>query len=276
MILPETLIQDMRYGVRMLFRNARFTAVSVLALALGIGVNTGTFTAYKALVGRSLDARDSGRMVNLGLVLQSGAYSFLFSYPDYEAYRDHVHTCSGLIAWSNDQLTLTDAGGIISERTAAAGTLLGRLGLLPPAASNAEFAGTFMVSENYFSVLGVSPLRGRTFESISSSELAASPSVLISENYWQRRFAGDPKVLGKTIRLNGAPFTIVGITPHDFVGTSVAVPDFWLPLSLEPLVHPDSNPLHDRENLRLRVFGRLAPGIDMPPRRPRLVRTREL
>jgi predicted permease len=263
MILPDTILQDLRYGVRMLFRNAGFTSVSVLALALGIGVNTGTFTAYKALLSRPLDARDPGRMVNLTLILQSGANSFLFSYPDYEAYRDHIRSCSGLIAWSNDQLTLTDAGGIISERTAAAGSLLGRLGLLPPAASNAEFAGTFIVSENYFSVLGVSPLRGRTFESIASSDLAASPSVLISENYWQKRFARDPRVLGKTIRLNSVPFTIVGITPHDFVGTSVAVPDFWLPLSLEPLVHPESTALHDRENLRLRVFGRLAPGIEM-------------
>jgi hypothetical protein len=79
MILLETVLQDLRYGVRMLFRNAGFTAVSVLALALGIGVNTATFTAYKALVGRSLDARDPGRMVNLTLVLQSGASSFLFS-----------------------------------------------------------------------------------------------------------------------------------------------------------------------------------------------------
>jgi putative ABC transport system permease protein len=263
MILPETVLEDLRYGVRMLLRNPGFTAVSVLALALGIGVNTGTFTAYKALVGRPLDARDPGRMVNLTLILQSGASSFLFSYPDYEAYRDQVHTCSGLIAWSNNQLTLTDAGGTISERTAAAGSLFGRLGLLPPAASNAEFAGTFIVSENYFSVLGVAPLRGRTFESIAPRELAASPSVLISENYWQKRFASDPAVLGKTIRLNGAPFTIVGITPHDFVGTSVGVPDFWLPLNLEPLVHPDTSPLHDRENLRLRIFGRLAPGVSI-------------
>jgi predicted permease len=262
-ILLETLFQDVRYGIRTLRRNLGFAAVSVLALALGIGVNTGTFTAYKALVGRPLDARDPGGMVNLSLTLQSGANSFLFSYPDYEAYRDHVYTCSGLIAWSNDQMTLTDAGGVLSERTAAAGSLLGRLGLLPPAASNAEFASTFIVSENYFSVLGVPPLRGRTFESIVSSELAASPSVLISENYWQKRFAGDPAVLGRTIRLNGAPFTIVGITPHDFVGTSLAVPNFWLPLGLEPLVHPDSDPLHDRENLRLRVFGRLAGGADI-------------
>src|SRR5258708_9071943 len=101
--------------------------------------------------------------------------------------------------------------------------------MLRPAASNAEFAGTFMVSENYFSVLGVSPLRGRTFESISSSDLAASPSLLISENYCQRRFAGDPTPLGKTIRLNGAPFSIVGITPHDFVVTNVALPARLLP-----------------------------------------------
>jgi predicted permease len=263
MILAETLLQDVRYGARTLRRNLAFTAVSVLALALGIGVNTGTFTAYKALVGRRLDACDPSRMVNLTLVLQAGANSFSFSYPDYEEYRDHTHTCSGLIAVSIDQLTLTDAGGILSQRTAAAGSLLGRLRLLPPSTGNAEFASTFIVSENYFSVLGVAPLRGRSFESIALRELAASPAVLMSENYWQKRFSGDPAVLGKTIRLNGAPFTIVGITPHDFTGTSIAVPDFWLPLTLEPLVHPDSNPLHDRESLRLRLFGRLAPGVQM-------------
>src|ERR1700722_6924309 len=106
MILPESLLQDLRYGVRMLFRNAGFTAVSVLALALGIGVNTGTFTAFKALGRRSLDARDPGTMANLTLILQSGADSSRFSYPDYEAYRDHAHTCAGLIAMFNDRLTL--------------------------------------------------------------------------------------------------------------------------------------------------------------------------
>jgi len=263
MIFAESLLQDVGYGARTLRRNLAFTAVSVLALALGIGVNTGTFTAYKALLGRHLDARDPSRMVNLTLILQSGANSFLFSYPDYEEYRDHVQTCSGLIAVDNDQLTLTDAGGVISQRTAAAGSLFGRLRLLPPAVGNAEFASTFIVSENYFSVLGVAPLRGRTFESIASRELATSPSVLISENYWQKRFGSDPAVLGKTIRLNGASFTILGITPHDFVGTSIGVPDFWLPLTLEPLVHPESNPLHDRENQRLRMFGRLARGVEM-------------
>ena len=132
-----------------------------------------------------------------------------------------------------------------------------------PSASNTEIASTFIVSENYFSVLGVEPVRGRAFDAMSSSELATSPSVLISENYWQRRFAGDPAVLGKSIRLNGAAFTIVGITPANFTGTSIAVPNFWLPLRLYPLVHPDSSRLRDREDLCCRVFGRLAPGVSM-------------
>jgi predicted permease len=261
MILPETLLYDLRYGVRMLCRSAGFTAVAVLALALGIGVNTAAFTAYKAMVVRPLDARDPSQMVNLVFIRNSGAADFTFSYPDYEAYRDSVRSFSGLIAFRpGERMRLSGAGAMISQQTSAAGSLLGRLGLLPSAASSAEFASVFVVSENYFKVLGVRALRGRTFDSIGARELLASPSVLISENYWQKRFAGDSAVLGKTIRLNGAAVAIAGITPHDFVGTSVAVPDFWLPLGLEPLVHADENWLRYRENQCCRLFGRLASG----------------
>jgi macrolide transport system ATP-binding/permease protein len=263
MIPFETVLQDLRYGARTLLRSARFTAVSILALALGIGVNTAVFTAYRAFVVRPLDARDPGTMVNVALRLQSGVTSARFSYPDYEAYRDHLHSFSGVIAFAIEQLRLTGADGIRSQRSSEDGSAMRRLGLLPPAANNAEFAATFMVSENYLSVLGVTALGGRPFESIGLPELSASPAVLISENYWQRRFAGDPAVLGKTVRLNGAAFTIAGITPHNFIGTSVAVPDFWLPLSLEPLVHRESRRLRDRDDQFCRVFGRLAPGVGM-------------
>jgi putative ABC transport system permease protein len=262
-ILLETVLQDLRYGARTLLRNAGFTAVSIFALALGIGVNTAVFTAYRAFVVRPLDARDPGTMVNVALRLQSGVINARLSYPDYEAYRDHLRSFSGVIAFSIEQLRLTGAEGLGSQRSAEAGSLMGRLGLLRPSANNAEFASTFMVSENYFSVLGVAALGGRTFESIGLPALAASPAVLISENYWQRRFGGDPAMLGKIVRLNGAAFTIVGITPHDFIGTSVAVPDFWLPLSLELLVHTESHRLRDRDDLCCRVFGRLAPGVSI-------------
>jgi MacB-like periplasmic core domain len=157
-------------------------------------------------------------------------------------------------------MRLSTADGIVSQRTSAAESGMGRLGLLPSGASNAEFSSVLVVSENYFEVLGVAALRGRTFASISVGELLAPPSVLISENFWQKRFAGDPAVLGKTIQLNGAALKVVGITPHDFAGTFVGVPDFWLPLSLEPLVHADPNWLRNRERSIYRLFGRMASG----------------
>ncbi|MGA2050775.1 MAG: ABC transporter permease [Terracidiphilus sp.] len=262
MTLPQTVFQDLRYGARMLARNAGFTTAAVLALAIGIGVNTAAFTAYKAFFERRLDARDSGRMVNLALNLHSGSTLSNFSFLDYEAYRDNIRAFNGLIATSApQQLTLVGAGGVESQRKSEAGTLVGRLGILPNGKNaSVETASTFLVSDNYFSVLGVQPVRGRTFDTQDSANLAAFPPVLISENYWQKRFGGDPSVLGKTVRLNGVAFTIVGITPHNFVGTTVEAPDFWLPLSLEPLVHPDDNWLRDRENTCLRIYARLASG----------------
>jgi predicted permease len=263
MVLPQTIFQDIRYGARSLCHNFGFTTVAILALALGIGVNTTVFTCYKAVVARSLDARDPGSMVNLGLVLHSGDFDPGFSYPDYVTYRDHLHSFTGLIAQGMDRLTLSEAGETPIRRDAGASTLLGRLGLVPMSASAAEFAVTFFVSENYFSVLGVAPLRGRSFDDITGSELSASPSVLISENYWQKRFAGDPAILGKVVRLNGTAFTVIGVTPHDFTGTSTTTPDFWLPLSLEPRVHPEDNLLRDREDQCCRLFARLAPGVSI-------------
>jgi macrolide transport system ATP-binding/permease protein len=267
-IRPETLLRDVRYGFRMLRRNAGFTAVAVFALGLGIGVNTAVLTAYKTMVARPLQARDPDRMVNLMLLRESGVAEYLFSYPDYEAYRDSARSFSGLIATKiEQQLTLASAGGIAGQRLPSsesrAESGLGRLGLLPPGPGNTELSIVMAVSENYFDVLGVGALRGRTFGSSSGLELLASPSVLISENFWRKRFAGDPTVLGNTIRLNGAAVTIIGITPHNFVGTGISAPDFWLPLSLEPLIHADPNWLRNRENQFCRVFGRLAPGVNM-------------
>ncbi len=237
MILRGSVFQDLRYGIRILRRNLGITSLAVFALAVGIGANTAVFTAYKAMVARPLDARAPARMVNLALVRQSGVVDYKFSYPDYEAYRDSMHSLSGLIAFSPEQMMLST------------GT------------AHPEFVGVFVVSENYFQVLGVKLLRGRAFASIGVPALISSPSVLISENYWQTRFGGDPAVLGKTIRLNGAAVQIAGITPRNFVGTSIGAPDFWLPLCLEPLVHGDPNWLRNRENRRFRLFGRLASDV---------------
>jgi len=134
------------------------------------------------------------------MILQSGATDPYFSYPDYEAYRDRLHSFSGLIAESESKLlALSDAGGSVNPRDSADESLAGRLGLLPFSASKKEFVTTMIVSKNYFSVLAVPPLRGRTFGEVR--DLAVSPTVHISENYWQQRFAGDPALLGKTVAL---------------------------------------------------------------------------
>src|SRR5216684_780777 len=261
MILPETVLQDLRYGVRMLTRNTGSTVLTVFALALGIGINTAVFTAYKAMVARPLDARAPHEMVNLALMRDSSATDFSFSYPDYEAYRNSVHSFSGLVAFRLARVTLSNAGGMISGRTSAASSGPGKLGLQRSGASNTEFATVYVVSENYFKVLGVAALHGRAFESMSIPNLAASPSALISEGYLQRRFAGDPAILGKTIHLNGIAVSIAGIAPRDFVGTGIGEPAFWLPLSIEPLINADDQWLTKRENQRYRLFGRLASGV---------------
>jgi predicted permease len=262
MIFPQTVVQDLRFGGRVLLRNAGFTAMAVFALAVGIGLDTAAFTAYRAFFERKLDAHNPASMVNLALIEHTGETEPMFSYPDYETYRDHVRSFSGVIAASLPQyLRVSVPGGVVQQHDEGGGSLIAKL--LLPQIGNSETAMTMVVSDNYFSVLGVEALRGRTFGSADKAELAASPSVLISENYWQKRFKGDPAILGKTIRLNGAAFTIIGVTPHNFVGTFVAAPDFWLPLSLEPLIHPGDNWLWAREKGCCHLFARLAPGAGM-------------
>jgi predicted permease len=257
-------LQDLRYGVRSLRRSPRLTVASVLALALAIGVNTAVFTFYKALIARPLDGRDPDTLVNVLVRSQSGATVAQFSYPDFEAYRDGMRSLSGgVIAFAIHQLTLTDAKGAPIQRPSGTGSVLARFGMLPPEAVNTEIATTFVVSENYFTVLGVPPIRGRAFDAMSAAELAASPAVLISANYWHDRFAGDPDIIGKVVRLNGAAFTIAGVTPADFTGTSIAVPNFWLPLGQFAAIQPGDRRLNDREVACCRIFGRLAPGVTM-------------
>jgi predicted permease len=266
MTLPQSVLQDVKYGLRSIRRNARFTAVAVIALAIGIGINTTVFTAYKALVKRGVEARDASSIVSVTQVRESGQQEAQFSYPDYEEYKQ-AHTLAGVVATGQqfEQLIMSDAGGSSGDRKAASESLFSKWGLVPSSAtaSKAELASITAVSENYFSVLGIAAVRGRMFSEQDRKQLAAAPAVLISENFWRTRFGGDPEIIGRAIRLNGAAVTIIGITPRDFVGTSIGVPDFWVPLSLRPVIHPGDKSLRDVEELCCRLFGRLAPEASM-------------
>src|SRR5579863_267528 len=256
---PETVWQDVRFAARMLLKHSSFTAIAILALGLGIGVNTAIFTVYRALLMRGIDAKESAEMVNIGAVDYAGKDDPAFSYPDFEAYRDRNHVFSGLVAATGDQVALTGIGGAANVGRSMGGVLARAMGVQMPSlmAGGAEYVTASLVSGNYFSVLGVGAARGRVFTAEDSGGDKDAPIALISWNYWQRRFESDPAVVGKTIKMNGAAFTIIGVTPRDFMGTNINVPDFWLPLREQGLLHPDSTLVKDRENACCRLYGRL-------------------
>ena len=263
--LPETGWQDTRFAARMLMKHPGFSVTAILVLGLGIGVNTALFTVYRAFLMRGIDADHRSEMVNVDRTNYAGKFDPMFSFLDYEEFRDRVRSFSGLIAATGDEVALTGVdegpslgrpmGGVLAR---VAGFNLPRL-----IGGGAEFVTTLIVSDNYFSTLGVGALRGRVFEADDAHDASAPAEVLISGNYWQRKFREDPAVVGKNVKLNGIVFTIVGITPKDFMGTNINVPDFWMPLREQVLLHPGSTLLKDREDACCRIYGRLARGVSV-------------
>lgn len=263
--LPESIGYDLRFGVRMLRKHPGFTLAAVAALAVGIGLNTVVFTLGKAVLGRGVEAHDADRMVNVSLIGRKGEFNSFFSYPDYEAYRDGARSFSGVIAETNENVTLSGAGGAMTQTSTGGGKLAQALGLRIPQlrTGDREFARVEEISDNYFDVLGEKAFRGRIFETRDHAELIANPSALISENYWELRFRSDPAVIGRSMKLNGASFTVIGITRRDFTGTGVVTPDFWIPMASMPLLHPGTRSLSDRNSICCRIFARLADGVTM-------------
>jgi predicted permease len=261
----ESVVRDIRFAARMLAKHPAFTTLAVLALAVGIGANTAVFTAYKAILLAPFDGKDPAQLVNIYRSTQRDQYQTEFSYPDFEFYRDNNGVLSGLIATAGDELALTGAEQLGIPQSAPAVSLFSAAGFSLPSLmqGGAEFVRTVSVSENYFAVLGVNALRGRVFLPQDANDLDAHPAVLMSENYWKRRFGGDAELLGKTIRLNGIAFSIIGVTPHDFDGTDAGIPDFWLPMRLRPLVNEGTGSLHDREDFCCSLYGRLAAGTSL-------------
>jgi putative ABC transport system permease protein len=264
LVFVETLLKDVQFAARMLAKDPSFTVLGVLALAVGIGVNTAVFTACKAVLLQPLDAKDPGQLVNVYRTTQQEQYNPVFSYPDFEFYRNHNHVFSGLVATTGGELAMTADSKTRSDATGGGG-LAGVFGFRLPGVvrGSSEFVSVLAVSEDYFAVLGVNAIRGRVFLPQDAPDLQSHPAMLISENFWRRRFAQDPSILGKSIKLNGSAFTIIGITPHDFLGTNINVPNVWLSMRLWPLALKNSPVLTDREETCCALYGRLQPGISL-------------
>ncbi len=255
----ETFLQDIRFGLRMLRKNPGFTAVAVLTLALGIGANTAIFSLVNAVLLRNLPVRDPAGLVLFSdnaretLSMSSGIPSGRqreFSYPFYKYVRDNSRVFDAVCAFQTPEDTLT-----VREEGRAGGTV--------------TVARGKMVSGNYFSVLGVRAVLGRTLTP-ADDHSNAPPVAVISFNYWQRRLAGDRAIVGRTFDIDSVPVTIVGVAPRGFYGIRMTVgsADLWMPLSLRPrmpltVMPPAKGLLTDPKFYWLDMMGRLKPGATL-------------
>jgi predicted permease len=251
----ETLVKDLQYAARQFARNPVFTLVAVVSLAIGIGANTAIFSVMDAVMLKSLPVRDPQGLVML-TDPNSGGVSIgmndgernLLSYAEFLQIRDHATTLSGLCAAESEMNRWqVHIGGGPEE------DMHGRL-----------------VTEEYFSVLGVEPAIGRFFTRDNAKSQGQDPYAVISYDYWQKRFGGNVSVLGTPIKMLGATLTVIGVAAPGFTGESVGDrPDFWMPMLMQPLVMPGREWLKEDlgQNLEkvmwLHAFGRLKPGVTL-------------
>ena len=245
----EQTVQDLRHACRALARSPGFTLVAVITLALGIGLNTTLFSAYNAVALKPLPVADAKRVVRLERWLQSGMLGDIqydFSYPEYVYCRDHQDVFSNLVAASWPIRVLASISRGSEQGGNELKTLQGQI-----------------VSGNYFTALGIGTRIGRTFGPEEDRAPGANPVIVLSYAFWQRAFRSDTQVLGRVIKANSTAFTIVGVAPEEFTGTSVIpqVPDFWAPISMQAQLVPGQNWLNEPTNFRFQVLARLRPTI---------------
>ncbi len=247
--LMADLWQDLRYGARMLRKSPGFAAVAVLSLALGIGANTAIFTLINAVLLKSLPVQKPSELVLFTDSYSEGTVSGdpvtgewqLFSYPVYEYFRNHNESFQALCAFRSGEARV----GVRMENAQ------------PGQAS--ERALAHLVSGNYFSVLGVKAMLGRTLTPEDDSP-ASEPAAVISYDWWKEKCDGDASVVGRSVVLNKTQFTIVGVTPREFFGERVRQPpDFWLPLAYQPQIELRESYLDDQKHYWLNLMGRLNP-----------------
>ena len=234
----DSLLQDLRYGARMLRKNPGFTAVAVLTLALGIGANTSIFSIVNALLFQPLPVHAPSELVDIYTTTAGDLINYApMSYPDYKNFRAQSSTLTGLAAFAPDFVALEHQ-------------------------DDSEMVGVEEASENYFDVLGVKPFLGRTFDALQD-ETAGYPVAVLSYSTWQRRFGADPRIVGRTLVANGSVLTIIGVAPENFHGMLRGLaPALWVPLSMNSPLHL-ANPMDDRGSQWLFVTGRMKPSVSV-------------
>jgi predicted permease len=235
----ETLLQDIRYGLRMLARNPGFTTVAVLTLALGIGANTAIFSVVKAVLLRPLPFKDPDRIVRVDESVEKGGRSPV-AYPNYVDWRGQNTVFEEMAAYGDCEMIVSGADK--SERVYCE-----------------------QASDTYFPLLGVSAVIGRTFTPEENATPMKHAVALIGYGLWERRYASDPAIVGKMIRLNDFNFTIIGALPKGFLGYSDSS-EVWIPMMMRDAAWPQTaqfDYLHNRDIHFHKVIARLKPGVSL-------------
>jgi predicted permease len=232
----DRLMLDLRLAVRRLLQNPGFSAIAVSTLALGIGANTAIFSAINAVILRPLPVERGSELISVNETLAEETYPTL-SYPNYLDVRDRNRVLSGLIAYR---------------------FLPASLGLQ----GSSQRVWGYLVSGNYFQVLGVGAIRGRVILPEDDIHRGGHPVAVLSYQCWQKRFGGDPGVVGRGVKFNGMDFTILGVTPRGFFGTELYfVPDIFFPMAMQPRLEGGSGYLDNRGSSNTFIVGRRKPGV---------------
>ena len=258
-----TLLQDIRYALRMLLKSPGFTVVAVLTLALGIGANTAIFSVLDSVLLRSLPV---SHPEELALLSDPDAHGSdfggeggersLLAYSEFQYLRDHNEVFSKIFA-ADSQLPEVDI-------------TIGNSSSNPGAGAPKETTRVRLVTGDYFSTLGVNPAAGRFFTPEVDRVRGGSPVAVISYTFWKQRLALDPSALGQTIQIRNASFQIVGVTPPGFFGETVGeAPGVWVPITMQDAIYPGPDLLSPspegilNQHIWLQVIGRLKPGMSI-------------
>lgn len=233
--------KDFHFAARVLRKSPGFTAVVILSLALGIGANTAIYSLVNALLLRPMPVDDPSKIVAIYLTAPNAGNNIEgFSYPQWKDFRAQNTGLIDILGSTGLPLSMNDG-------------------------DKPEMLWGEIVTGNYFSGLGVHPVLGRGFLPDEDENPDEKPVCVLNYHFWQRYFHGDPEVIGKTIKLENHPFTIVGVAPVGFIGTTLFnfVPDVWVPVAMQKTVAKDFGNLNDRASRWMNVRARLKPGISM-------------
>src|SRR5437660_7012015 len=229
----ETLLQDIRYGLRMLVKSTGFTVVAVLTLALGIGANTAIFSYINAWIIKPLPYPQADRLMVFESHDKKNGWTseHVTSRADFFDFQKQNTSFEQTVAWAGASLNLTGDG-------------------------RPELVDGGRVTWNFFETLGAKPILGRTFTP-DDDRPGATHVVILGEGLWQGRYAGDPRIIGRDITIGGEAYAVVGVMPGEFQFPLVGIANLWTPLALT------DNQRADRGNVWLPAFGRLKPGVTL-------------